>query len=264
MKHLLLEKKSPLAWLILNRPKKRNALSLKLMYEITEQLNILSKDEDVRVIVIKGNGSDFCAGHDIEELVGKNHDIHYFRKIFTTCTKMMQTFHQTPQPIIAQVHGVATAAGCQLVATCDLAIAESDAKFATPGVKIGLFCSTPMVPLCRIIGRRRALDMLLTGRFVPAEEAKKFGLINKVVTPDRLAEKTKKWAMEIAQHSKFILEFGKKTFYKQIDQDETSAYKYATEAIAKNCLAEEAQNGMKAFLQRYKLEWKKINDPEDN
>lgn len=256
MNPVLFEKKGHVGWLTLNSPEQRNALSLELMDEMQKQLNLVAKDRDIRVVVIKGNGPAFCAGHDMNELVGENYDIHHFRKIFSVCSDMMQTLHKLPQPVIAQVHGVAMAAGCQLVAACDLAIADSKTKFSTPGVKIGLFCSTPMVPLCRVIGRRRALDMLFTGRFVSAQEAEKFGLINKVVDPDKLAEETKNWALEIAQYSRFTLEFGKKAFYKQIDQDEASAYKFAKEAIAKNCIAEDAQEGMKAFLEKRKPKWK--------
>jgi enoyl-CoA hydratase/carnithine racemase len=158
--------------------------------------------------------------------------------------------------VIAQVHGIATAAGCQLVATCDLAIAESDAKFATPGVKIGLFCITPMVPLCRIIGRRRALDMLLTGRFVSAQEAEKIGLINRIVEHKKLAEETEKLALEIAQYSLFALEHGKKAFYEQIDSSESAAYDYAKEEIALSCLSEDAQEGMRSALEKRKPVWK--------
>jgi len=256
MESLIFEKKGPIGWLTLNRPRQRNALSLELMDKMQKHLNLAAKDQDTRVIVIKGNGPAFCVGHDMSELVGKNYDIYHFRKIFSDCSKLMLTLHNLPQPVIAQVHGVAMAAGCQLVAACDLAIAENNAKFSTPGVNIGLFCSTPMVPLSRIIGRRRALDMLLTGRFISAQEAEKFGLINKVVHLDKLAKETKKWAMELSKFSRYTLEFGKKTFYDQIDKDEASAYKYAKEAIAINCLSEDAQEGMKAFLEKRKPKWK--------
>ena len=256
MKNILFEKKDSIGWLVLNRPKKRNALSLELMYEMQKHLDLIAKNQDIHVVVIKGNGPVFCSGHDMTELVGEKFDIFHFRKIFSVCSDMMKTLHQLPQPVIAQVHGVATAAGCQLVAACDLAIAENDAKFATPGVKIGLFCSTPMVPLVRIIGRRRALDMLLTGRFVTAQEAEKFGLVNKIVKKENLDKETEKWALEIAQYSRFTLGFGKKSFYKQVDIDETSAYNYAQEAISKNCLAYDAQEGMKAVLEKRKPKWK--------
>jgi len=226
------------------------------MGEMQKQLDLLAKDRAIRVIVIKGNGPAFCVGHNINELVGGDYDIEHFRNVFSVCSKLMQTLHDLPQPVIAQVHGAALAAGCQLVAACDLAICDSKTKFSTPGVKIGLFCSTPMVPLSRVIGRRRALDMLFTGRFVSAQEAKKFGLVNKVVEPGKLTEETNSWAKEIAKYSLYTLEHGKKAFYRQIDQDEKSAYNYAKEAIANNCLSEDAQEGMKAFLDKRKPKWK--------
>ncbi len=256
MEPVLFEKKESVGWLTLNRPESRNALSLELMDDMQKKLNLVAEDPDIRVLVIRANGPVFCAGHNIKEMAGKDYDIHHFRKVFSICSDMMQTLHLLPQPVIAQVHGIATAGGCQLVAACDLAIAETGARFATPGVKIGLFCSTPMVPLSRVIGRRQALEMLLTGRFVPAEEAKQFGLVNRVVEPDRLAEETENWAGELAQSSSFTLAFGKKAFYNQIDRDESSAYDYAKEAMVINCLAEDAQEGMRAFLEKRKPEWK--------
>jgi len=256
MESLIFEKKDSIGWLTLNRPEKHNALSLDLIKKIHNQLNIISKDKDIYVVVIRGNGPDFCSGHEISELVGKEYDIDHFRNIFSKCKDMMGALHQIPQPVIASVHGIATAAGCQLVASCDLAIAESGAKFATPGVKIGLFCSTPMVPLVRLIGRRRALDMLFTGRFVSADEAEKFGLVNKVVDKDKLYDETRKLAKRIARYSRFTLEFGKKAFYKQVDLDEASAYEYGKEAIARNCLSEDAQEGLKAVLEKRKPKWK--------
>ncbi|OQY57457.1 MAG: enoyl-CoA hydratase [Desulfobacteraceae bacterium 4572_88] len=256
MESVLFEKDQSVGWFTLNRPEQRNALSLDLMNEMQDKLNLVARDRSVQVLVIRGNGPAFCAGHNLKEMVGEDCDIHHFRKLFSMCSDMMQTLHKMPQPVIAQVHGVATAAGCQLVAACDLAIAESGAQFATPGVKIGLFCSTPMVPLSRVIGRRRALDMLLSGRFVSAKEAEQYGLVNKVVEADKLAEETENWAKELAQHSLFTLEFGKKAFYAQIDQDEPTAYNYAKEAIAINCLAEDAQEGMRAFVEKRRPEWK--------
>jgi enoyl-CoA hydratase/carnithine racemase len=256
MELLLFEEEDHIGWFTLNDPDKQNALSLRLMKDIQEKLNLVAKNKDIRVIVFRANGLAFCAGHNINELVGEKYDIDHFRKIFSVCSKMMLTLHQIPQPVIAQVQGIATAAGCQLVAACDLAIASEDAKFATPGVKIGLFCSTPMVPLCRLIGRRRALDMLFTGRYVSAKEAERFGLVNKVVKADELIQETKKWAKEIAQFSQYTLEFGKKVFYRQIDKSEEIAYEISKEAIAKNCLSEDAQEGMKAFLDKRQPEWK--------
>lgn len=252
---VLFEKKGNVGWFTLNRPEQRNALSLDLMEYMQQQLDHVAKDRDIRALVIKANGTAFCAGHNLKEICGES-DIHKLRKIFAVCARMMQTLHELPQPVIAQVQGIATAAGCQLVAACDLAIAETGAQFATPGVKIGLFCSTPMVPLCRVIGRRRALEMLMTGRFVSAAEAQEFGLVNKVAEPEKLAQETEKWAAEIAQYSLFTLEFGKKNFYAQIDMDEPSAYKYATQAMPVNCIAEDAQEGMKAFLEKRRPQWK--------
>jgi enoyl-CoA hydratase/carnithine racemase len=250
MESILMEKDGPIGWLVLNRPEKRNALSLDLMNDLLIKLDQVAKDETIRVVVIRGAGAMFSAGHDIKEMSGTDKDLHHFRTIFSTCNRMMQRLHQVPQPVIAQVHGVATAAGCQLVAACDLAIAEEGARFATPGVKIGLFCTTPMIPLVRLIGRRRAMDMLLSGRFISSQEALQFGLVNRVVPADQLKETTREWALELAQFSRFTLGLGKQAFYEQIDLSEKEAYDYAKEVIAMNCLAEDAQEGMKAFLEK--------------
>jgi len=256
MEPVLFEKDGPLGWLTLNRPKNRNALSVEVMNAMQNKLNMCAKDEDIRVVVIRGSGPAFCAGHDLKEMVGAHYDAHHFRKIFTVCSDMMQALHKLPQPVIAQVHGIATAGGLQLVAACDLAIAESGTRFSTPGVKIGLFCSTPMVPLVRVIGRRKAMDMLLTGRFVSAEEAEQFGLINRIAAADKLAEETRNWAMEIAQYSRFTLALGKQAFYNQIDLDEPAAYNYAADAMVAGCLAADAQEGMAAFLEKRQPIWK--------
>ena len=256
MQPVLFEKDGPVGWLTLNRPEKRNALSLNLMEDMLDKLNLLAKDQTIRVAVIRGNGPAFCAGHDINELTGTDFDAHHFYKIFSLCAEMMQAINALPQPVIAQVHGIATAAGLQLVAACDLAIAETGARFATPGVKIGLFCSTPAVSLVRAIGRKRSIEMLLSGRFVSAEEAEKFGLVNRIAPPKMLAELTRNWAMELARHSRYTLAFGKQTFYKQADLDAPSAYNYASNAMVMDCLAEDAQEGMLAFLEKRKAEWK--------
>ena len=255
MKPVLFEKKDKVGYLILNRPQQRNALSLNLMTEMQKQLDIISKNRDINVLVIKGNGPAFCSGHDMNELVG-DFDIKHYRNIFSVCSKLMLSLHSLPQPVIAMVHKAAFAAGCQLVAACDLAICDSKTRFSTPGVKIGLFCSTPMVPLCRVINRRHALDMLFTGRMINASEAKDFGLVNKVVEPDKLIEETDRWAYDISGFSLKVLEFGKKTFYDQIDMDEKNAYNYSKEAIAQNCLFYDAQEGMRAFLEKRKPKWK--------
>ena len=256
MEPVLLEKDGPIGWLTLNRPDKRNALSLELMGEMLEKLEQVAEDEETRIVVIRGNGPAFCAGHDLNEMAGTDHDIHHFRQIFSRCSDMMLRLQQLPQPVIAQVHGIATAAGCQLVAACDMAIAEAGARFATPGVKIGLFCTTPMVPLVRVVGRRRAMEMLMSGRFVPADEAERFGLVNRVVPAEKLADETRNWAMELAQASRFTLDLGKQAFYHQVDLEETVAYGYAKEAIAMNALAEDAREGIRAFLEKRKPQWR--------
>ncbi len=256
MEPTILERRPPVAWLTLNRPDQRNALSLELMHHMTSTLQSLAADQEIKVIVLQGNGPAFCAGHDIRQLVGQDKSIHHFRNIFSTCAKMMQLLHTLPQPVIAKVHGIATAAGCQLVAACDLAIAENQARFATPGVRIGLFCSTPMTPLIRLIGRRRAMDMLMTGRFVPAEEALQFGLVNRVVDTDDLDRAASDWAHEIGQFSRFTIGLGKEAFYAQADLDEAGSYAHTKEVIAMNCLAEDAQEGMSAFLDKREPTWK--------
>jgi enoyl-CoA hydratase/carnithine racemase len=223
---------------------------------IRSAIDEVAKDEEVSILIIRGNGQVFSSGHDIREMIRKHENLNELRGIFSACNKMMLKLHELPQPVIAQVHGIATAAGCQLVAACDLAIAESGARFATPGVKIGLFCTTPMIPLVRVIGRRRAMDMLLSGRFVSAEEALQFGLINRIVPPEKLAEETRKWALELAQASPFTLSLGKRAFYSQVDLDERAAYNYAGEVIAINGMAEDAFEGMSAFVEKRKPVWR--------
>jgi enoyl-CoA hydratase/carnithine racemase len=256
MEPVLLEIDGPIGWLTLNRPESRNALSLGVMNDMLDKLNHISQNKDIRVVVIRGKGPAFCAGHNLKDMVGPDLDIRYFYTMFSVCARMMQTLHELPQPVIAQVHGIATAAGCQLVAACDLAVAETGAQFATPGVKIGLFCTTPAVPLARVIGKRRALQMLLTGRFFSAEQAEKFGLVNQVVPLEALSQRTRDLAMEMAQYSRQTLAFGKQTFYRQVDMGEKQAYDYATYAIAMNCLDEDAQEGIRAFLEKRAPAWK--------
>ncbi len=256
MNSVLLEKDPPIGWLTLNRPEIRNALSLEMIDSVQGALDKVEKDPQISILIIRGNGPAFSAGHDIREMTRKHENLSELREIFTGCNKMMLKLHELPQPVIAQVHGIATAAGCQLVAACDLAVAETGARFATPGVKIGLFCTTPMIPLVRVVGRRRAMDMLLSGRFVSAEEALQFGLVNKVVSPEKLAEETRTWALELAQASPFVLSLGKNAFYSQVDLDERSAYDYAKEVIAMNCMADDAFEGMSAFIEKRKPVWR--------
>lgn len=256
MEPVLLEKDGHVAWLTLNRPESRNALSVDVMNDMLDKLGQIERNPDIRVVVIRGKGPAFCAGHNLKDMVGPDLDIRHFYTMFSICARMMQSLHELPQPVIAQVHGIATAAGCQLVAACDLAVAEAGAQFATPGVKIGLFCTTPAVPLVRVVGRRRAMEMLLTGRFFSAEQAEKFGLVNEVVPLEDLSRRTRDLAVEMAQYSRQALAFGKQTFYRQVDLSETSAYDYATHAIAMNCLDEDAQEGIRAFLEKRVPIWK--------
>ena len=243
-----------LAFLTLNNPKKINALSKQMITEMIEVLTQLSSDETIKVLIIKAEGKHFSAGHYLAEMVDGG--VKEYKSIFDQCSRMMKLIHEIPQPVIAQVRGIATAAGCQLVAWCDLAIAETGAKFATPGVKIGLFCTTPMVALARAIGRKAAMEMLLTGRYVPAEEAKALGLINKVVAPEELENETLKMAEQIAEASRFVIAIGKQGFYAQIDQTDENAMHYAKHTITMNLNAEDAQGGIKAFLDKKTPVWK--------
>ena len=238
----------------LNRPEKRNALSLELLQQLSSLLTSISQNNDIRVVIMKGEGKVFSAGHDISQLVGR--ELTYYKAIFDTCIEVMEKIQRLPQPVIAQVHGVATAAGCQLVAACDLAVAEEGTLFGTPGVKIGLFCSTPGVPLVRAIGRKRAFEMLLTGRMISAEEAEQYGLINKVVPPDQLAAETRALAEKIAEASSLILSMGKEAFYTQVNLADFQAYDYAKRVIVTNLFAEDAREGLSAFLEKRKPIWK--------
>jgi enoyl-CoA hydratase/carnithine racemase len=253
-KNLLVEDRLPAVLITLNRPETRNALSTPLMEELTAELERQSARPDCRAIVLAAKGAAFSAGHDLKELVDRTLDEE--RAIFETCTRMMDTIQRLPQPVIAAVQGIATAAGCQLVATCDLAIASSEARFATPGVRIGLFCSTPMVAVSRNIGRKRALEMVLTGNFIDAQTAEKWGLVNRVVPADELDATVMELANQIGSLSPVAVRTGKAAFYEQIDLPQEAAYGLMTEAIACNALTEDAQEGMSAFLEKRKPTWK--------
>jgi enoyl-CoA hydratase/carnithine racemase len=242
-----------IAVLTLNRPERRNALSLDLMLELTACLDDLAADHTVRAIVIAASGKVFSSGHDLSELVGRT--VGDYRRIFDVCTVLMTKIQSVPQPVIAQVHGIATAAGCQLVATCDLAIASEEASFGTPGVKIGLFCTTPMVALSRAIGRKRAMEMLLTGRIIDARTAAEWGLVNRVVPAAQLAAETRRLACQIAAASSLTVEIGKQAFYTQIDLDQPKAYAYAKEVMTMNAVAQDAQEGISAFLDKRQPCW---------
>jgi enoyl-CoA hydratase/carnithine racemase len=243
---VLVRADGPAARLTLNRPEQRNALSLELMAEATAALERLGRDEDVRAIVIEAAGPAFCAGHDLREMVGR--DLPFYQRLFDACSELMEAVHRVPQPVIARVHGIATAAGCQLVAACDLAVAAQEARFATPGVKIGLFCSTPMVPLSRAIGRKRALEMLLTGAPIDAATAMDWGLVNRVAPADALDA-------AIARSSGLTVGIGKRAFYDQIDLDEPRAYDLMGTVMSMNMLAADAQEGICAFLDKREATW---------
>jgi len=246
-----------IGFIVLNRPKKRNALSLQSLTEFREIIKRIKGKDDCSIIIIKGRGKDFCAGHDLNELRKYQHSIHDVRKIFSLSAEIMQEFHVLPQPVIAQVQGNASAAGCQIVAASDLAVAESGALFSTPGVKIGLFCSTPMVPLCRAIGRKKALEMLFTGLPLSAAEAQTYGLINKVVESNNLEHEVISLADHINRYSAKVIELGKKAFYHQIDHSESDAYLFSKEVIALNCLHDDAVEGIDAMLEKRPPQWKK-------
>ncbi len=211
--HLTYEKDGKVARVTMNRPKKRNALSLDHMLELTSCFRSIGEDKGVSVVVLAGEGPGFCAGHDLSEMIGQDPD--FYRHTFDVCCELMDAIRSVPQPVIARVHGIATAAGCQLAATCDLVVASEEASFATPGVKIELFCSTPMVALSRAVGQKKAMEMLLTGDFVPAEEAQRIGLVNKVVPADELDEAVRTLAEKISEASPLVVGVGKGAFYKQ-------------------------------------------------
>ena len=236
------------ATLTLNRPERRNALSLEFMNELIAKLNEIGNNPGVRAVILAAEGKVFSSGHDLSEMVGRT--VSDYRRLFDVCSDLMMKIQSIPQPVIAQVHGLATAAGCQLVASCDLAVASEDASFATPGVRIGLFCTTPMVALSRAVGRKRALEMLLTGTTIDARTAADWGLVNHVVPAASLAEETRRLACRIAEASSFTVGLGKQAYYAQIDLDQPKAYAYAKEVMSMNALAADAQEGMSAFLEK--------------
>jgi enoyl-CoA hydratase/carnithine racemase len=251
--HLLTNTDGQIGIVTLNRPERRNALSLGLMTELISALDELAAEKSIRVIILAASGKVFSSGHDLRELVGRT--VNDYRRLFDVCTELMTKIQSIAQPVIAQVQGVATAAGCQLVATCDLAIASDQAAFATPGVKIGLFCTTPMVALSRAVGRKRALEMLLTGKLVDAATAVEWGLVNRAVPAVELESATRELACQIAQASSFTVGLGKQAYYAQIDLDQPKAYAYAKEVMTLNSLAHDAQEGMSAFLEKRVACW---------
>jgi enoyl-CoA hydratase/carnithine racemase len=224
------------------------------MQEIIECLKAIGEGKEARVVVLGGNGPAFCAGHDLSEMVGR--DPEFYRHLFDVCCELMEAIQQIPQPVIARVHGVATAAGCQLAATCDLVVASEEARFATPGVKIGLFCSTPMVALSRAVGQKKAMEMLLTGDFISAERALAEGLVNRVVPTEELEAETQELADKIAEASPLVIGVGKQAFYRQVEMPVEQAYAYTKEVMSFNASFADAQEGICAFLEKRKPEWK--------
>jgi len=251
---LLEERDQEVLRLTMNRPEARNALSAALMSALLDALGRAAKEPEARVVVIAGAGPAFCAGHDLRELRTDQRRETYER-LFAQCSELMLAIVRLPKPVIAEVHGVATAAGCQLVATCDLAVAAEDARFATPGVNIGLFCSTPMVALTRAVGRKAAMEMLLTGKLVDAATAQAIGLVNRVVPRDRLRGAVDGLAREIAGKSALTVAIGKEAFYRQAELDLAAAYRYAAEAMTTNMLARDAGEGIDAFLAKRPPVW---------
>jgi len=256
---LVRERDGDIAVLVLNRPQQRNSLSEALLNALAAALTDIAADKSVRAVVMAANGVAFCAGHDMKELTARRSDADggraYFKHIMTTCSAMMQQIVALPQPVIAAVQGVASAAGCQLVASCDLAIASSAAKFATPGVDIGLFCSTPMVALSRNVARKHAMEMLLTGDMVAADDAARIGLINRVVAPGEERKAAIALAKEIASKSSYVLKIGKQAFYKQAELGLAEAYAYASEVMTENMMARDAEEGLCAFIEKRDPKW---------
>ncbi len=247
------ERRLPAAIVTLNLPDQRNPLSVSLMRALSNELKALAKDDEVRVVVIRGAGKIFSSGHNLREMTDRA--LEEQREIFEVCTEMMQTVQQIPQPVIAQVHGVAAAAGCQLVATCDLAVAADTTVFLTPGVRIGLFCSTPMVALSRNVGRKRAMEMLLTGEPIDAATAVEWGLINRAVPADQLEAEVWKFVERLAASSPLTMGIGKQAFYEQIDLPQAQAYDLMSETMATNAMACDAQEGIDAFLTKREPSW---------
>ncbi len=242
-----------IAYVTMNRPDKRNALSQKLMTELLRCMDMIARNHEVSVVILRGTGSAFSSGHDLSEMVDRKSQ--FYQSLFDTCTRLMERLQAIPQPVIAEVHGIATAAGCQLAASCDLCVASEDARFATPGVKIGLFCTNPMVALTRAIPPKKAMEMLLTGEYMDAREAEHHGLVNRVVPSDKLEEETLSLAKKICEASPGIIAIGKETFYRQLQMPQSQAYAYAKEVMALNATLPDAREGISAFLEKRAPQW---------
>ncbi len=253
------ERNDKVVTLTLNAPERRNSLSEEMMAALQNALDGLAQDDDVRIIIIAANGPVFCAGHDLKQITARRQDADrgraYFTVLLEQCARLMQTIVDHPKPIIAQVHSMATAAGCQMVASCDLAVAANSARFCTPGTSIGLFCSTPMVALSRNVSRKDAMEMLLTADPIDAEKAQKIGLVNRVVADDQLAQATLELAQHIASQSGQSIKFGKEAFYRQLELPLEQAYAYASAVMTENMLARDAEEGIGAFIDKRAPQW---------
>ena len=241
--------------LTMNRPQARNALSQGMLRALLDAIIEVSTDEAVRVVILAGAGPGFCAGHDLKEIKAQNYSRNYTEQLFADCAELMQTIIRLPKPVIAQVHGVATAAGAQLVASCDLAISSQEARYATPGVNIGLFCSTPMVALSRNLSNKHAMQMLLTGDLIDAQNAYRMGLVNEVVDAEELGTKTMELAQKIASKSPLTVAIGKEAYYRQAELPLSEAYDYTKEVMVRNLEARDAQEGISAFIEKRHPVW---------
>ncbi|MEK9662578.1 MAG: enoyl-CoA hydratase [Alphaproteobacteria bacterium] len=259
---VLREDADAVATLTLNRPESLNALSDGMLDALQETLDAIAGDESVRAVILRGAGRAFCAGHNLKDMRA-NYIIDYQRALFARCSKMMLTVHRLPQPVLAQVHGLATAAGCQLVAACDLAVAAADARFATSGINVGLFCSTPGVALGRNVARKHAMEMLLTGDFVDAERAQEIGLVNRVALAGNLDAATRELAATLTAKSAYALTLGKQAFYRQLEMPLTGAYEYAAEEMARNMMDRDAAEGVDAFIAKRPPSWDQSRREDD-
>jgi enoyl-CoA hydratase/carnithine racemase len=251
---VLEQRRGGIAFLTLNRPAQYNALSEEMLVTLHATLDALSADASVRVVVLGGAGKAFCAGHDLKQMKA-NPSLEYYRRLFDDCSRLMMRIQTLPQPVIARIHGTATAAGCQLVAMCDLAVAADDARFAVSGINVGLFCATPSVALSRNVGRKAAFEMLVTGEFIDAATALKHGLINRCVPADRLDQEINRLALAIVAKPPSVIAAGKALFYRQLETDVGSAYRLAGEAMARNMINEIAQEGVAAFIEKRTPNW---------
>ncbi len=252
---LLRQDRAGITTLTLNRPRQANALSDELLAGLQAAFDAIGSDEDVRVVVLAAAGPAFCAGHDLKEMRGQQDEAAH-RDLFERCGQMMQTLLRIPQPVIARVHGVATAAGCQLVATCDLAVASDEARFATSGIDVGLFCATPAVALSRVVLRKRAFEMLVTGEFIDASTALAYGLVNRVVPPGELDAAVDELARVICSKSSVAVATGKRMYYRQLALGIEGAYDYASGVMAANMMAEDAREGIDAFREKRAPVWR--------